>query len=590
MSSERRPTLHTARRATGQAEHVSPLNALLAWLQHPVVMFILPLTLLLVGPKMYDAISFQPVRPVQESQLQEVASLLEDIYTTLVDLTFMPAVAIKRGPHRINVTAIPCKRDSAVLRLMEIMPYVDHAELRPSAAAFEADWFYGGEFINYGDTNHLHASCDPYRAEGTWHKVKAGQVQLTDWGSGGWNGDRTHVLLYDTDTNAIQVYEGEHIVSIINEEDPMHDREHYAGPALYKHSFSQSLAALRPDDFEWETWFHAPTFLRRILHAYQSLALTPWETSNREDGWGVNVTIIKALLRKNGWPGSFDPDHFNADLIRARHADPGRGPAEEVYQSIKTLTGPPEASGWYPPGTIEHTRNSISGLEQTAHREKNEELRWYWLYRAATDSWTLERQEKELEQAQKIYDQLCPNDVCIVPGDEMLWDFFHLEQVYDKAQRAMSAEEICQKALHYETCVARHKDEARWLHLAYAQSRAEAVAHCKNTTDCTLRCQLLPQPSLEEQFMLSVGRLHDRLTEYQTLVRKTQQWHTTIPKHLTEALKHVQKDIDRWGGAAREVTDSTERLRRLFKSGDLEEWQKCMDDEICVNTGILFTQ
>lgn len=587
MPPENRPALHAERRAVLQAEHVSPLDALLAWLRHPIVVFLLPLTLLLAGPKIYDAISFEPARPIQESQLQEVASLLDDIYATLVNMTFMPPTAVKRGPHQINVTAIPCRRDPAALRFMEIMPLVDHTELGPSAAAFEADWFYGGEFIDYRDPDHLHVSCDPYRAEGTWHQVKDGQVQLTEWGTGGWNGDRTHVLLYDTKINAIQVYEGEHIVSLINEEDSHRRREHYAGPILYRHSISQPLAALRPDDFEWETWFDAPTFLRRLLHAYQSLELTPWETSNREDGWGVNTTIAKDLLRKNGWPQSFDSAGFNADLIRARHISPERGPAEAAFQAIAALTGPPEASGWYPPGNIEHTRNSTVGLDQSARRENNEEIRWYWLYRAASDRWALENQEIELHAAQKTYELLCPNGVCIAPGNRMLWNFFYLEQVYDKAQRAISAEEACREVLRYDTCMARHKSEARWLHLAYTESKADAVAHCTATTDCTLRCKLLPQPSLEEQIMSSTSRLHDRLLQHQILVKKTQQWHSTIPKHLTQALEHVQKDIDRWNGAAQSEMESIERLRTLLGSGNREEWQRCMDEETCANTGML---
>lgn len=500
-------------------------------------------------------------------------------------MTFIPATAVKRGPHHINVTAIPCRRDPSVLRLMEIMPFVDHAELK-AAAAFEVDWFFGGEFIDYHRLDHIHAGCDPFRADGTWHQVQDTHVQLTDWGSGGWNGDRTSVLLYDTKTNAIQVFEGEHTIRFINEDDPRHDRYdyNYLGANLYKHSLSRPLAARRTNDFDWEEWFDAPTFLRRILHAYQSLALTPWETSNREDGWGLNVTIIKSILQDNGWPNFFDPDQFNADLIRAKHADPGRGPAEAAYRSIRTLAGGVDGLGFRNPGDIEYRRNSIPGLEDSARLEKNEEQHWYWLYRAASDRWTLEKQEAELKEAQKIVERLCPNDECIAPGDKILWDFFHLEKVYEETQRATSAEEACAKSARYDTCVARHKNETRWLGRAYDKSKCEALARCASTG-----CSLLHQQSLEEQILSSSGRLHDRLTQNQIHVRRVQEWHDTIPEHLTEAREHVQQDIDRYHDAAEFQTESIERLRRLFKEGDREKWQKCMDDQSCPFTGMLPT-
>ncbi|KAH7413913.1 hypothetical protein DE146DRAFT_11853 [Phaeosphaeria sp. MPI-PUGE-AT-0046c] len=584
MSPEPKSGFDLGRRATLQAENVSPLKAFLVRLSSPFNLFFIFITILFGAPQIYDALSPEPMRPTQESQLQEVASLLDDIYSTLVNMTFMPATAIKRGPHQINVTAIPCARDSAVLRLMEIMPFVDHAELKASAPAFEVDWFYGGEFIDYRRIDHLQSGCDPYRAKGTWHQVRDTEVQLTDWGWGGWDSDRTHVLLYDTQINAIQVYEGEHTVSLTNEDNPHRGREHYAGPDLYKHSFSQPLAALSTDDFEWDKWFDAPTFLKRILHAYQSLALTPWETSNREDGWGVNGTIIKSLLHENGWRHSFNADHFNADLIRVRHADPGRGPAEAAYQSIKTLTGGITELGFHDPGDIEYTRNSIPRLDETARQTKDEEQHWYWLYRAVSDRWTLERQEMELEEAQKTIERLCPNDECIAPGDKILWDFFHLEKVYEEAQRAMPAQEACNKAPRYDTCIARHNNETRWLHLAYENSKSEALTHCASTG-----CTLLPQQSLEEKMLSSVGRLHDRLIQHPDQVKRLQKWYDSIPEHLATAREDVRKDIDRHNDAAQSEAESIERLRQLFKEGDREKWQRCMDDQGCPYLGMLFT-
>lgn len=129
--------------------------------------------------------------PVQEANLQEVAALLDDIYTTLVNMTFIPSTAIKRGPHKINTIAIPCKHTSAVLRLMEIMPYMDNDEVMEKDGVYRTDWLFGGEFVDYRRSDHLEEGCEPLRSDFTWFEGIANTVALTRWGYGGWNSDRT---------------------------------------------------------------------------------------------------------------------------------------------------------------------------------------------------------------------------------------------------------------------------------------------------------------------------------------------------------------------------------------------------------------
>jgi hypothetical protein len=122
------------------------------------------LLLVFLLPKLYTWISSEPLRGINDNQLQEVASLMDEIYTTLTNMTFIPETAIKRGPHNINASAFPCNHDQSVLRIMELMPYVDHIEVGEDSIdggrTLRTDWLYGGEFVNYRSSYELEDSCD----------------------------------------------------------------------------------------------------------------------------------------------------------------------------------------------------------------------------------------------------------------------------------------------------------------------------------------------------------------------------------------------------------------------------------------------
>jgi hypothetical protein len=289
-----------------------------SWCQRPTFIWAVVLAAVLLAPKMYDLLAPTPILPVQEAQIQEIASLMDQIYTTLANMTFIPHSAIKRGPHVINTTLIPCARDPAVLRLMGIMPYIDIVEVKDGEDSYRTDWLFGGEFIDYRYPDDVKGSCNPLRSAGP--EASPNEVALTSFGTGGWNGDRTWVLLYDTVLNTLRVFNGEWFIMLWDEDQPGRHDTDYSRIGIFSHSVRRPLSLVHRDVLFWEEAFHAPTLLWRILDAYQSLKWTPWETSNREGGYGASNTVIKDLLRKNGWPGAFDPDQFNADLIRAQHA------------------------------------------------------------------------------------------------------------------------------------------------------------------------------------------------------------------------------------------------------------------------------
>jgi hypothetical protein len=545
----------------------------------------IPLFVLLCGPMLYNLLAPYPILPTSEAQLQEVAALLDDIYTTLANMTFIPATAIKRGPHNINTTAIPCQRDSSVLRLMEIMPYVDRFEVKEHGEVSRTDWLYGGEFIDYRLLEHLIEGCDPVRSENTWFHTGPNMVALTSWGSGGWNGDATHVLVYDTARNAIGVWDGEDWIRLYDQDDPGHAYYDHTGVGLFNHSITANLAVGR-DGWQWEIWFDAPTLLRRMLHAYQFIAWTPWETSNREDGWGVTDDVVKELLRKNGWPHIFEGDQFNADFIRAKHTPTGRGLAEDVLNTIEELQGKPEEEGKYHAiGRIPQTKQDIERLERLIEKETDENTRWYWVYRAQSDRWNLARDEADLEEAKITVERLCPGGLCVKDVDLILWEFFSLGKEYKKAQDRLPPEKSCESDLkdmagrlpnspeRYNNCVAKRHREAHWLQLAYTQSEADALT----------RGTLLPRPSLIDRANTEIKKMEQQITRAKAQALEMYAWLPTLPENAEWARTEFERAasaMQNWPWNIKATIEWYEQ--QLADGGDKVRLERCLDDGDCV--------
>jgi hypothetical protein len=541
----------------------------------------IPLFVLLCGPVLYNLLAPYPILPTSESQVQEVSALLDDIYTTLANMTFIPATAIKRGHHNINTTAIPCQRDSAALRLMAIMPFVDQFEVKEHGEVYRTDWLYGGEFIDYRRPKHLIESCDPVRSENTWFYTGPNMVALTSWGSGGWNGDATHVLVYDAARNAIGVWDGEGWIRLYDQDDPAYPYFDYTGVGLFNHSITANLAVGR-DGWGWQVWFDAPTLLRRMLHAYQSLAWTPWETSNREDGWGVTDDSVKELLRKNGWPHVFDADQFNADFIRAKHKPSGRGLAEDALNIIEELQGKQEEEGKYHAiGRIPQTKQSIERLERYTKQETDENARWYWVYRAQSDRWKLARDEADLAAAKTTVERLCPDGVCVKDKDLILWEFFSLGKEYKKAQRHLPPEKACEQDLkdttdplsynseRYNNCVTKRHREAHWLQLAYTQSEADAL---KSGT-------LLPRSSLLDRANAEVKRMEQQIARVEAQALEMYAWLPTLPENAEWARTEFETAVSAVQNRLRNLKAAIEWFeQQLADGGDKVMLERRLDN------------
>ncbi|KAF1928330.1 uncharacterized protein M421DRAFT_158853 [Didymella exigua CBS 183.55] len=292
------------------------------WLQHPVTVFLVPLTIFLCLPNLYKFLPSVTDPSYDEARLQKIASLMDEIYTTLADATFIPHNAISRGPHVINTTSLPCRPSVSVLRLMELLPYVD------SSLVNEPDWIHGGHFMDYKNTEHLADLCDPCRGRGIdWTDyMSQSDIGLTNYGTGGWNGDRSWVMIYDTKRDAIRIYRGELWVT-------RGGAEQEFGEEMESWWFEDN------GELWWDRDDGAAHILRAIAKNYRTLKWTPWGTSNRENGFGVPPQTIKTLLQRNGWPTAFDCDQFNVEFVRNKHKPSGKGYAEAALKEDDSVAG-----------------------------------------------------------------------------------------------------------------------------------------------------------------------------------------------------------------------------------------------------------
>ncbi|KAH7402792.1 hypothetical protein BKA66DRAFT_9521 [Pyrenochaeta sp. MPI-SDFR-AT-0127] len=567
-SSTRRASHEEQPRVTIQATRTPAPATWFRGLQHPFVAFAIPLVVLFCSPALYRlAVPSSSLRHIDEHKLQEIASLLDDIYATFVKITFIPPTAVKRGPHWINTTAIPCERDPNVLRLMEIMPYVDSIEVEEENEVQRTDWLFGGEFLDYRQPHHLVKGCNPLRGKQVNSYMTPATVALTSWRTGEWNNDRTFVFLYDVLRNSIRIFKGDRWVTYRDEDEPYSTGRHTG------------------HDPDREIWFDAPTLLRRVLGAYQSLAWTPWETSNRED-WGVDVNIIKKLLRKNGWPNSFDSDQFNADFFRAKYSPCKRGPAEAAYRRIEELEGKINQGEDKEIGYIEHSKQAILSYEDQIQNELDEQERWVLVVKAQLKRWEIARHEAELKAAKEEVGRLCPDGMCVKDEDVIVWEFYSMEKEYEKAQRALPPKKTCEWDLTsivdwdppdpvlYRNCVTKRKREAYWLQLAYTQFKTETLQHCAETG-----CTLLPQPTLEELVSARIQDLEEHIIHDQTRAVTMYDWRPTLPEHAEKAQILFEMEASGAANGPWYIRDLIDDLKkRLVDGSDKARLWRCIDD------------
>jgi hypothetical protein len=533
--------------------------------------FILPLVAILGFPHIYKLLTHGSYSLYEEQQLQEVASLMDSIYTTLANMTFIPHVSINHGPHTINTSDIKCKASSSVIRLMELLPYVD------SSLVQTPDWIFGGVFIDYRRSDHLKYSiCDPLRGEsfGWTDYMTPTTIALTDWGTGGWNGDRTWVMLYDTDLQAISTYDG----------------EMWVNQGASQRVFGAHLPEITGN--QWGTVrdlgasFSAPETLRTIRDNFLTLKWIPWETSYKENGFGVQPDQIKKLLLQNGWPRSFSADQFNADFIRTKHKPSGRGYARHADRRIKLLG--PHSGGeleWYQKGDIAERIEHLARIKAALKAAKEDDDKAMQEWRLRSTTFDLEQDYADLQAAEEDVNHLCPDGVCVAPRDLILWEYRSLERAYEKSFHANHTSECTNRLSEllkhmppdpsrFNSCLDQVALENRWLHLAYTQSKAEALEHCAATGS-----ELLPPDNVENRAKAKIAMLESEIARGENRLKKMEAWRQLVPEDAKRTRKVTEMHEDSFKERNRKFRARIEWIEKELTQGGMELWDWLDDEE-----------
>ncbi|KAI4949383.1 hypothetical protein J4E91_005122 [Alternaria rosae] len=500
------------------------------------------------SPSSHDNdVDVQVVEAYNEDQLQEVATLMDELYTILADTSFIPHDSIKRGPHQINSTASPCRRDPADLRLMEILPYVETTLLDDDS------WLWGGTFVDYRKDKFLRYGCDPSEAdEDPSYLMRPGTVHLTNGGRDGWDLYRSWKLQYDTRKNAIRVYEGEEWIAyqpqvngcLFQFRDPYRNEKYRSGrkwkdTPVFEGSNSTGSLLVNRHSRGWTRWTDAPTFLRRIRDAYRSTAWTPWVAANPADRRVLQPShnITSSLLIRNGWPEKLDIDQFRADFIRARHKPSARGWAEGAFQHIKTHQDDPDD-----PFNIYYHKRALQrrqGHEFFGATEKytgdlsSGGALWSMMMEAERVKNKIDQHDKDYEEGKRQIQRLCTDGICVEEEDLILWEFRELEKTHTKAQLEHDTKTLCERrALELErfhdkhlssdqhaSCVTQLNLERHWLELAYQQSRADAIAQCARSNK-----DLLPPASFETLASIRIADYESSIASYDSIPALIDAW------------------------------------------------------------------
>ncbi|KAF2804429.1 uncharacterized protein BDZ99DRAFT_467468 [Mytilinidion resinicola] len=467
-------------------------------------------------------------RPSAEANLQEVADLMDEIYSTLAKMRYMPASAIKRAPHTnpgINLTlAAECSLDPLVIRLHQLLPYVDKTEVE------SPDFIHGGEFADFRAEDDVRQSRDPLYSG--WE---------SNGGKGDWDGeDGEYIRPWVTPLSmmgnhqSVLIYDArKHRIWIIDQESGWSTdralRGVEAGEPVSANRMNYDHVPSRP----------AGDVLRDVVARYMSLEEIPGGGEHSPGFW---EEALRALYRKCGWPGSFDSDAFEVERVRMDARDRCKYFFEEPLREVETL----KSWGKYADRRAERLRHDL-GLAET------DDQRYSIEFALRKEEYKDQRRVRDLLKAEEKAERLCPGGVCLPDEDLPLWELRELESVLESQHSSISGTRnwIASK----DTTAEQKEDFRKSLKIQEAKLIFDetAVRSSRNEVDrlCAERgCRPLPRHGEREREQERVARSKEILVQEKEHLALIKQWMrelrsnaVTTKNEMEEELEMVKKGI-----------------------------------------------
>ncbi|KAF1999869.1 hypothetical protein P154DRAFT_210480 [Amniculicola lignicola CBS 123094] len=531
-------------------------------------------------------------RPEGYTHLEEIADLLDQIYTTLAKMTYIPHTAIERGPHILPATVTEkYNLDPMVVKLMEIIPYVVKAELESSR------FLSGGLFADFRKEEDVSASREPFYCNWAFdednlkwrmngHECKYMLPWVTPLTLMSFQGN-SHILLYNARYNRLYFANMNHW-----SKDVVLEGE---GLGVWWDE-TEELLDLQEDTtgFLGVPKHDAPALLKMHLQLLTSLKEFPWENTYGKDGEEM-YEALTWMYRDNGWPDKFDENQFQADFIRWRVKLSNKGDPKFLYKEILREEGEDrilaQIGGVWEEELPRIRREVLEGNGvpfprwtpigrlQTLIREAEARLL------AATDvdeiwrdKWSLHQNKRLLKEAEahlnefhEEYEGVCVEQRrlhgdCRVGPERILREFQAIERDLEGIERRTKEEreQLATRSfpvamLELQTnWLAQRERELKWYTMAYEQSKAAMVKYCERTG-----ANRLPEDNERNRAIEWNKDMRQKIAEQKEDLLEMRLWLSGVPAEAPETRCVVDTAIKEVESGIQSMED---RIRRT------EEW------------------
>ncbi|KAM7212189.1 hypothetical protein V8F06_012441 [Rhypophila decipiens] len=526
----------------------------------------------------------------QKQQLEEVATLMLEIFRTLQRMAYLEEEWIQPGPHNDAINAVmPLYQsldiDPAIIYLYSILPYIDPTAHR------RVDFFDGGTFVDFRNESHVRDGRDPFYSYTKETKVQSWMTPLSQ------TGNETKMVFYDAKRHRVGIFGGicggvshglsgdlnidvgrcisetredgskwwyrkarDGVEVDIETEEEFRRRENqwyakqraiWAERAGEGEEFENNLEEMMRNESR-----PAPDVLRDINRWYIELVNAPGaEGSNSGEYWHAEWVV--PLYRKHGWPGEdFDREAFLADNLRAYCLDRAKYLAEGPLRQV-----PNE------PASERPLQEALMAKIETAKAAGDIDGEWALRWDMLWDELHYQDQKAWYERAKETAERLCPNGECIKPSELPLWELREVQtQMYDEQQRlrelqsdGSSVRFFRESTPEREEEIRRHERKVALLEKAIAASEADVARLCPDKT---------PFP-LDIGSASGVRANFERVTNSIEGTRKTQtairEWMGQLPEGA-ELAKNLAKDwLDKCQQNVNKLSEMRDRSKRQLE-------------------------